>query len=93
MLDNIEELERRIKKLRPIPQSVVASHIWWKLCESNSIESLVGIKSMVNYASPPQSPEVIQDILIKFGFSEDYSERQVKSLKTLLRQRTLNGQE
>ena len=87
MLDDLKKLEKRIKRLKPIPQSIVSSHIWWRLCNKRTAEEMAGIKSMVNYKSPPQSPEVIEDILIKFGFAPDYAERQVKSLRTLLKHR------
>ena len=88
MLKDIPTLEKRIRKLKPIPQSIVASYIWWKLCDRMSIESMAGIKSMINYHSPQQSPEYIEDVLHKFGFTADQSERAVKSLRTLLKYRS-----
>ena len=45
------------------------------------------IKEMINYNGVYQSPEAIEDALTNFGFTPDYAERVVKSLRTLLRYR------
>jgi len=87
MLEDIKEVEARIKALKPAQRNIMASHIWWKLANKNSVEEMAGIKAMINYNATPQSPDVVEATLHEFGFSSDYAERNVKSLRTLLRQR------
>jgi len=85
MLDDIKEVEARIKALKPAQRNIIASHIWWKLANKNSVEEMAGIKEMINYNAEPQLPDVVETTLYDFGFSADYAERNVKSLRTLLR--------
>ena len=87
MLKDLKEVESRLNKLPPIQQNIVASHIWWKLCNRRSVEDMATIKEMINYNGVYQSPEVIEDALTNFGFTPDYAERVVKSLRTLLKYR------
>jgi len=87
MLKDLKKVEAKIRALDPIPQSIMASYIWWKLCNKRGKEELVGIKSMINYNAPHQSPEYIEELLYKFGFSADHSQNAVKSLRTVLKHR------
>ena len=87
MLKDLKQVEEKLNKLPPIKKNIVASHIWWKLCNRRSIEDMAVIKGMINYNGVYQSPEVIEDALTTFGFTPDYAERVVKSLRTLLRYR------
>ena len=85
MTTDIQQLEKRIKKLKPVAKSILASHVWFNLCDSHTRDEMAGIKSMIKYSKIPNQPEVVEDALIAFGFSPDYAEVATKSQRTLKR--------
>tara|TARA_B110000014_G_scaffold199239_1_gene148556 strand:- start:339 stop:674 length:336 start_codon:yes stop_codon:yes gene_type:complete len=82
---NLQRIERKIRKMKPIARSVVASHIWFNLCDFHKPEEMAGIKSMINYKTTPLIPEESEDALRAFGFTADYAHAALKSTRSLKR--------
>tara|TARA_B110000014_G_C19886911_1_gene458939 strand:- start:90 stop:410 length:321 start_codon:yes stop_codon:yes gene_type:complete len=80
---NLKRIERKIRKMKPIARSVVASHIWFNLCDFHKPEKMAGIKSMIDYTTTPLMPEESEDALRAFGFTADYAHAALESTRSL----------
>ena len=83
MTTSIPELEKRIRRFKPVRRSIIASHIWFNLCDLHQPEEMAGIKSLINYNTTPKGAEAAHDALLSFGFSADYAEAATQSQVTL----------
>lgn len=77
---SIEAMLTRLNKYKRFDQSIIASHLWFNICDHHPREDLVELKAMIKYNRFFETPTYISKLLQNYGFREAYSDRAVASM-------------
>lgn len=80
MYKDLPKLYKKVSKLKDPMRSVIASHIWWKICNKHKKEA-AKFKRFIVYGSQIEAEDTYK-YLVRFGYTAKYATRAVNSTRS-----------